>query len=80
MKGQSVRTTVDIPTPLYRRLKAQAAAQGRSTRELILIGIRKTLLEGKRPKGKRVKFPIIVSDGPKIDVTNDMIYEHIEFP
>ena len=58
----------------------QAAAQGRSIRELILLGVRVTLIEGKRPRTKRVKFPLIVSDGPKVDLTNEKIYEHIEFP
>jgi len=37
MKEQAIRTTVDIPVSLYRKLKAQAAAQGRSIRELILL-------------------------------------------
>jgi hypothetical protein len=80
MKKQAVRTTVDIPVSLYRKLKAQAAAQGRSVRELILLGVRVTLVEGKRPRSGRVKFPLIVSDGPKVDLTNEQIYEHIEFP
>jgi hypothetical protein len=80
MKKQAVRTTVDIPTSLYRKLKAQAAAQGRSVRELILWGVRVTLVESKRPRSRRVKFPLIVSDGPKIDLTNEQIYEHLEFP
>jgi hypothetical protein len=80
MKKQAVRTTVDIPTSLYRKLKAQAAAQGRSVRELILLGVRVTLVESKRPRSRRVKFPLIVSDGPKIDLTNEQIYEHLEFP
>ena len=71
---------MDIPTPLYRKLKAKAAAQGRSVRELILLGVRVTLAEGKRPRSKRVKFPLIVSDGPKVDLTNEQIYEHLEFP
>lgn len=80
MKKQAVRTTVDIPASLYRKLKAQAAAQGRSVRELILLGVRVTLVESKRPHSRRVKFPLIVSDGPKIDLTNEQIYEHLEFP
>ena len=80
MKKQAVRTTVDIPTPLYRKLKAQAAAQGRSVRELILVGVRVTLTAGKSPRSKRVKFPLIVSAGPKVDLTNERIYEHVEFP
>lgn len=80
MSRQAVRTTVDIPTPLYRKLKAKAAAQGRSVRELILLGVRVTLAEGKRPRSRRVKFPLIVSDGPKVDLTNEQIYERLEFP
>ena len=80
MKEQAVRTTVDIPASLYRKLKEQAAAQGRSVRELILVGVRVTLVEGKRPRSRRIKFPLIVSRGPKVDVTNERIYEHLEFP
>jgi hypothetical protein len=80
MKQEAVRTTVDIPASLYRKLKEQAAAQGRSVRELILAGVRTTLLEGKRPRAKRVRFPLIVSKGPKVDLTNEQIYEHVEFP
>jgi len=80
MKEQAVRTTVDIPTSLYRKLKQQAAAQGRSVRELILAGVRSTLLKGNRPRPKRVSFPLIVSQGPKVELTNEQIYEHVEFP
>jgi hypothetical protein len=69
-----------FPSPVYRKLKEQAAAQKRSIRELILLGVRVTLINGKRPRPKRVKFPLIVSKGPKVDLTNAEIYEHIEFP
>ena len=77
---QSVRTTVDIPSPLYRRLKEQAAARGSSIRELVLMGIKSVLRQGQRPRNRRVKFPLIVSEGPKVNVTNEHIYEHVEFP
>jgi len=80
MKPEAVRTTVDIPASLYRKLKEQAAAQGRSVRELILAGVRISLLEGKRPRAKRVRFPLIVSSGPKVNLSNEKIYEHVEFP
>ena len=80
VKQEAVRTTVDIPASLYRRLKEQAAAQGRSVRELILAGARSTLLEGKRPRPKRVSFPLIVSKGPKAALTNEQIYVYVEFP
>jgi hypothetical protein len=80
VKQESVRTTVDIPAPLYRKLKEQAAARGESVRELVLSGVRSVLLQGQRPQPKRVRFPLIVSEGPKVEVTNEQIYEHVEFP
>ena len=57
MKPESVRTTVDIPAPLYRRLKAQAAAQGCSARELILRGMERVVLNPRQPARQRVRFP-----------------------
>jgi len=80
MKPESVRTTVDIPAPLYRKLKEQAAAKGSSIRELVLAGVKSILLEGERPRPKRVRFPLISSTGPKVNLTNEQIYEHVEFP
>jgi hypothetical protein len=80
MKHDSVRTTVDIPVPLYRKLKEQAAAQGHSVRELVLAGVKRVLLRGHRPRPKKVRFPLIVSEGPKVEVSNEQIYEYVEFP
>ena len=80
MKQESIRATVDIPAPLYRRLKEQAAARGQSIRELVLAGVRSVLLQSQRPRPKRVQFPLMISEGPKVDVTNEQIYEHVEFP
>jgi hypothetical protein len=80
MKQDCIRTTVDIPAPLYRRLKAQAAANGRSVRELVLAGVQSVLLQARRPRPQQVQFPLIDSPGPKVDLTNEQIYEHVEFP
>jgi hypothetical protein len=80
VKQDGVCTAVDISISLYRRLKEQAAAHGRSVPELILAGAKSSLVEGKRPRPKRVRFPLIVSKGPKIDLTNEHIYEYVEFP
>jgi hypothetical protein len=80
MKPDLVRTTIDIPAPLYRKLRAQASANGRSLRDLVLAGIRSILPQGHRPRPRRVQFPLIVSDGPKVDLTNEQIYGHVEFP
>ena len=80
MKQESVRTTVDIPAPLYRRLKERSAASGRSIRELVVAGVQTVLQEGRRPPEKRVRFPLISSKGSKVRVSNQQIYEHVEFP
>jgi plasmid stability protein len=80
MGQDSIRTTVDIPAPIYRKLKAQAAANGRSVRELVLAGVQSILLHEQRPRPHRVQFPLIASSGPKVDLTNEQIYEHVEFP
>jgi hypothetical protein len=75
MKEGSIRTTVDIPRPLYRKLKEQATARGSSIRELVLAGAKSVLLQDQSPRSKRVRFPLIVSEGPKVRVTNQHIYE-----
>ena len=81
MKRESVRTTVDIPAALYQKLRKQAAARGSSVRELVLAGVRRVVvLQGQRPRRKMVKFPLIVSEGPKVNLSNQQIYEHVEFP
>lgn len=80
MKRPSVRTTIDIPAPLYRALKEQAAAKGSSIRELVLAGVRVILLKDQKPTSRRVVFPLIVSKGSKVNITNERIYQHIEFP
>ena len=80
MQKESVRTTVDIPAPLYRRLKAQAAEKGSSVRKLRLEGVRIVVGDTGQVRQKKTRFPLIVSKGPKVDISNDQIYEQIEFP
>lgn len=80
MKDSTVRTTIDIPVDLYRKLKAQAAARRCSARELILAGIQRVLLRDGSDRANRVQFPLLTSEGPKVDLTNEQIYEHVEFP
>ena len=80
MRPDCVRTTVDIPAPLYRKLKAQAVASRCSVRELVLAGIRRVLVQRQCPRPKKVQFPLIVSDGPKVNLTNEQIYGRVEFP
>lgn len=76
-----MRTTVDIPDPLYRRLKTRAASEGSSAKELILRGVKYILKETPRKSRKRIKLPIIKSKQPgTLELDNDRIFEIISFP
>jgi hypothetical protein len=77
---KSVSIVVDMPVFLYAKLKRQAMSQRSSVRELILACIGKGLLQGQRPRAKRVRFPLIISRGPKVNLTNHQIYEFVPFP
>jgi hypothetical protein len=76
-----MRTTIDIPDPIYGRLKSRAASENTSAKELILRGVRHVLKERSRKPRKRVKLPIIRSSAPgTLDLNNDKIFEIISFP
>jgi hypothetical protein len=76
-----MRTTVDIPDVLYRELKARAATEGRSVKQLILQSVQ-VELRGPRAKPRaRVKLPIVRSKKPgSLRLDNASIYEIIPFP
>jgi hypothetical protein len=57
MKQEAVRTTVEIPVGLYRKLKERPAPQGRSVRDLILAGVRTSLLEASARGQEESDFP-----------------------
>jgi plasmid stability protein len=76
-----VRTTVDIPDPVYRKLKSRAASEGRSTKELILRGVKQVLKETRRKSRAKIKLPIIRSKDPgTLELDNDKIFDIISFP
>ena len=83
MPKQTVRTSLDIPLPLHRRLREVAARRGCSARQLILQSIERVIEEAepKRPK-RRLSLdpPIVPSRGEPIDFTNEQLYELIDFP
>ena len=83
MKANSVRTSIDLPRDLHRRLHEAAARRGCSARQLILRSIEQAVEQNtpKRPP-RRLKLdpPIIPSTGKPIDLTNEQIYDLIDFP
>jgi hypothetical protein len=75
-----VRTTIDIPDPLYRQLKGKAASEGRSVKELVLRGVEQELRNSGR-KTRRVSLPIVPSKRPgTLELDNAKIFEIIPFP
>jgi hypothetical protein len=75
-----MRTTIDIPDPIYRDLKSQAALQGRSVKELVLIRITRPADETIEQPGK-IKFPAIPSKNPgSLKLGPEGVYEYIPFP
>jgi hypothetical protein len=76
------RTTVDIPSPLFRELKARAAEQGETLRIVLTRAIEVELghrsATGAKPP-HRVKLPLIRHKrGPKLRITNDTIAQSEE--
>ncbi len=76
-----MRTTVDIPDPLYRELKSKAAGEGRSVKELILRGVEIELQLTPKRRRRPVSLPLVRSNQPgSIALDNAKIFEIIPFP
>jgi hypothetical protein len=76
-----MRTTVDIPDPIYRGLKKKAAREGRTIKELVLRGVEIELRTEVKKSLRRPSLPIIHSDKPgSLKLDNAKIFEIIPFP
>jgi hypothetical protein len=76
-----MRTTIDIPDAMYRRLKARAAGEGRSTKTLILQGVEQVLKSPRPAAGRPVTIPLVKSKRPgSIRLDNARVYDVISFP
>jgi hypothetical protein len=76
-----MRTTIDIPDAMYRRLRARAAGEGRSAKALILQGVEQVLKSKSPVPGRRVRLPIVRARRPgTIRIDNARIYDIISFP
>ena len=76
-----MRTTVDIPDPVYRRLKTRAASEGSSVRALILRGVEQVVQGKPQPVARRVFPPLVPSKRPgSLRIDNARIYDIIGFP
>ena len=84
MTEPSVRTSLDIPVDLHRRLPEAAARQGSSARQLILRSIQRAVEESEPKRSERrlsLDSPLVPSGGRKpFDLSNEEIYELLEHP
>ena len=83
MEKAAIRTSIDLPRDLHRRLHEAAARKGCSARKLILAGIERAVEETAPARPKRrlnLDTPLIPPAGRKLNLTNEEIYELIEFP
>ena len=75
-----MRTTVDIPDPLYRELKGKAAKEGTTVKELVLRAVQSELHTPPKKSAPRTS-PVIESKRPgTLMLDNDKIFEIIPFP
>lgn len=70
-----MRTTVDLPDPVFKQLKAVAALRGTTLKQLLICAVERELRSAKRPN-KTAKFPLVPSKEPgTLTLTNAEIDE-----
>jgi hypothetical protein len=83
VKPDSIRTSIDLPRDLHRRLHEAAARRGCSARQLILSSIEQAMTENEPRLRNRLSLdpPLVPASGRRpFDLTNEQIYDLIEFP
>ncbi len=84
MKPGAIRTSIDLPRDLHRRLHEAAARKGCSARQLILRSIEQAVAEAEpvRPSRRLSLDPPLIPPArrKRVDLTNEQIYDLIEFP
>lgn len=75
-----MRTTIDLPDPLFRKAKALSSLRGQSLKTFVTGAIRHELESSSlRLETRRVQFPIVRSKRPgSINVTADRIARILE--
>ena len=84
METKAIRTSIDLPRDLHRRLREAAARRGCSARKLILASIEQAVQDAEPQRPQRrldLSKGLIPPAGRNLDhLTNEYIYELIEFP
>jgi metal-responsive CopG/Arc/MetJ family transcriptional regulator len=84
MEPKPIRTSIDLPRDLHRKLHEAAARKGCSARKLILASIESAVSEAAPERPKRrldLSKGLIPPAGRNLEhLTNEYIYDLIEFP
>jgi len=78
-----MRTSLDIPDPIYREIKVRAANEGTTVREIVLEGVVMRLRQGNPATHdeSQPRFPVIRSKNPgSLKLGEEGVYEYIPFP
>lgn len=59
-----MRTTIDLPDPLFRELKAVAARRGTSLKAVVRAAVEEEIRSTKGKAGRKLKFPLLSSCEP----------------
>ena len=72
--AHTIRTSLDIPEDLHRRIHEAARRRGCSARALILSSIEREVALEPGPKA-RVKAPLVTGKGEPVNPSHDEIYD-----
>ncbi|MGA2166699.1 MAG: hypothetical protein ABSG62_00715 [Terracidiphilus sp.] len=78
-----MRTSIEIPEPIYREMKIAAATEGTTIREIILEGvaIRLRNRSAAAKQDRNPRFPVLRSKNPgSLKLGEEGIYDYIPFP
>jgi hypothetical protein len=70
-----MKTTIEIPEPLFRQAKAKAAMDGLSLREIFIHGLQLAVQTPSTTTKQRAAFPLIRAAKNAPRLTDEQIYE-----
>lgn len=69
-----MKTTIEIPEPLFRQAKAKAAMDGLTLRDLFVRGLQLAVQTPSTPMKHRASFPLIRAAKSAPRLTDEQIY------
>jgi hypothetical protein len=73
-----MRTTVDLPEPLFRQVKSVAALRGSTLKEFIQDALQQAVTSDRRVRRHKVRLPLIRSKHPgALRLSNADIEDHL---